>query len=84
MTQIQIFGECENQRMRSKMWNGKWHKMAPWSPPSYDVKIIGGRKVIDNDDGDDDDDANWQPGQVIIWDEPKEKKKPVFVPAIKR
>ena len=32
--------------------------MAPWSPPSYDVKIIGGRKVIDNDDGDDDDDAN--------------------------
>jgi len=37
--------------------------MAPWSPPNYDVKIIGGRKVI-------------------IWDEPKEKKKPVFVPAI--
>ena len=24
--------------------------MAPWSPPSYDVKIIGGRKVIDNDE----------------------------------
>jgi len=38
--------------------------MTPWSPPGYDVKIIGGRKVI-------------------IWDEPKkEKKKPVFVPAI--
>ena len=24
--------------------------MTPWSPPSYDVKIIGGRKVVDADD----------------------------------
>ena len=62
--------------------------MTPWSPPSYDVKIIGGRKVHGG--------CWWwfrltmqllweKNWQVIIWDEPqKEKKKPVFVPAIIR
>ena len=36
-----------------KIGIGKWPNMTPWSPPGYDVKIIGGRKVVD-------DDFDWQ------------------------